>query len=545
MNERGITRRSLLLASAGALAGGLTRPGRALAARLGRGLPAALAEPRIFQAVVGTLPAAGGGVTVDLPRNADLVGVQWSGSAQARVQVRFREARGTWSRWASGATHGHAPDEPPRHGVSIGDPIWTGGSSLVQLRADRPLSGVRLSCVDVSAGIGARRALAAAPAALAAALPLATPVLAAGSGQPPILARQAWAQGMAKPRVAPQYGAVRMAFVHHTENPNGYSPEEVPAMLRAIFVYHRYVRGWNDIGYNFVIDLYGRIFEARAGGIDEPVVGAQAGGYNMVSTGVAVLGDFMSSSISGAAASALERLLAWKLSLHGTPTAGRVTVEVDPAGAFYSRFPAGAHVSLPRVAGHRDGDSTDCPGDVLYGELPALRRRIDRLAGRPALATIALSASGASPGGQVSAPAGQAAPGGQSPPDGEGSAGGGAAQGGQGAQALTGSLAFLDGTPIAGAPILIQARSVTKNGEVVQERTVGRAVTAAQGQWSLALASSPSAHATWLRVLCPGTNGLGASDLPATVSQALALTGAVIAAEASPPTPSAAGSRAT
>ena len=72
-----------------------------------------------------------------------------------------------------------------------------------------------------------------------------------------------------------------MAFVHHTENPNGYTAGEVPAMLRAIFVFHRYARGWNDIGYNFVIDLYGRIFEARAGGIDEPVVGAQAGGFNV------------------------------------------------------------------------------------------------------------------------------------------------------------------------------------------------------------------------------------------------------------------------
>ena len=72
-----------------------------------------------------------------------------------------------------------------------------------------------------------------------------------------------------------------MAFVHHTENPNGYSPGEVPAMLRAIYAFHRYVNGWNDIGYNFVIDAFGRIFEARAGGIDEPVVGAHAGGYNL------------------------------------------------------------------------------------------------------------------------------------------------------------------------------------------------------------------------------------------------------------------------
>ena len=98
--------------------------------------------------------------------------------------------------------------------------------------------------------------------------------------------------------MAPEYGAVRMAFVHHTENPNGYAAGEVPAMLRAIYAFHRYVHGWNDIGYNFAIDLYGRIFEARAGGIDEPVVGAQAGGYNLASTGVAVLGTFSGVPIS-------------------------------------------------------------------------------------------------------------------------------------------------------------------------------------------------------------------------------------------------------
>ena len=169
---------------------------------------------------------------------------------------------------------------------------------------------------------------------------MATPVLAAGSGQPPIIARQAWAQGMAAPKVAPEYGAVRMAFVHHTENPNGYAASEVPAMLRAIYAFHRYVNGWNDIGYNFVLDLYGRIFEARAGGIDEPVVGAHAGGYNLVSTGVAVLGSFMAVPISAAARGALEALLAWKLSLHGVPAEGSVTVRVNPAGASYSRFPA-------------------------------------------------------------------------------------------------------------------------------------------------------------------------------------------------------------
>ena len=66
---------------------------------------------------------------------------------------------------------------------------------------------------------------------------------------------------------------------------------------------------------------------------------------------------------------ALERLLAWKLALHGAPAEGRVVVRVNPAGARYSRFPANAPVALPRVAGHRDADSTECPGNALYGEL--------------------------------------------------------------------------------------------------------------------------------------------------------------------------------
>ena len=72
-----------------------------------------------------------------------------------------------------------------------------------------------------------------------------------------------------------------MGIIHHTENPNGYSPDEVPAMLRAIYEFHVYGRGWFDIGYNFVVDRCGRIWEARQGGIDLPVLGAQAGDWHL------------------------------------------------------------------------------------------------------------------------------------------------------------------------------------------------------------------------------------------------------------------------
>jgi hypothetical protein len=278
-------------------------------------------------------------------------------------------------------------------------------------------------------------------------------------------------------------------------------------MLRAIFAFHRFVRGWHDIGYNFVIDLYGRVFEGRAGGIDEPVVGAQAGGYNLVSTGVAVLGEFSSVPISAAAARALERLLAWKLSLHGIPSEGHVTVRVDPAGASFSRFPGNARVSLPRVAGHRDADSTDCPGNVLYGQLRALRGRIHALGGRPARATLAL---GAAP--PPTAPA--------TPP----AAG---APAGQGQAALAGRLTFLDGAPIAGAPLAIQARSVAAHGEVVHETTLAQAVTDGEGRWTLPVTVARNRAGSWLRVLCTGSGRRGSASAPAVVSAPLHVRGAV------------------
>jgi hypothetical protein len=106
------------------------------------------------------------------------------------------------------------------------------------------------------------------------------------------------------------------------------------------------------------------------------VIGAQAGSYNAVSTGVAMLGTFMSAMPTTATMSALRRLLAWKLPLHGVPTLGKATVEVDPAAAFYTPFAPGQLVEVPRIAGHRDGDLTDCPGDDLYARLPALRIQV-------------------------------------------------------------------------------------------------------------------------------------------------------------------------
>ncbi|MDE3070959.1 MAG: N-acetylmuramoyl-L-alanine amidase, partial [Acidobacteriota bacterium] len=440
MAEGQLTRRALLGAGAGLLAAGSLRPARTLAALVGAG-SAVLTVQELGTHAPGTSRIA-------LRTNADLIAVGWGGAGGAcssspliRVPSRGRRM-GDWVRACDcAAAPGRPGERTPPH---IGEPIWTGGSRELELRSARALSGVRLYLVDTSGGLG-EHAVAplrqASGASGATALALAAPVLQAGPGQPPIIARRVWAGDSSHPSVAPEYGAVRMGFVHHTENPNGYGPAEVPAMLRAIYVFHRFARGWDDIGYNFVIDLYGRIFEARAGGIDEPVAGAQAGGYNGVSTGVAVLGTFSSTPISAPARRALEHLLAWKLALHGAPAQGRVVVRVNPAGAVYSRYPANARVALPRIAGHRDADTTECPGDVLYGELPGMRPRIASLQGRPLRATIALRSAS---GGPAPAPLPAGLP-----------------------VLVSGTLASLDGTPIAGAAVALRERHVARHGEVV------------------------------------------------------------------------------
>jgi uncharacterized protein with LGFP repeats len=149
--------------------------------------------------------------------------------------------------------------------------------------------------------------------------------------------------------------------------------------MRAVQHYHRNTLGWNDIGYNLLVDRYGQVFEGRDGGIDQAVVGAQAQGYNSVSTGIAVIGTHTQLPIDPAALEALAALLAWKLSLHQIPPTGSVTV--TSTGGPLNRYPAGRRVTLERIAGHRDGDATECPGDGLYAQLPALRARAVQLAG--------------------------------------------------------------------------------------------------------------------------------------------------------------------
>jgi hypothetical protein len=142
-----------------------------------------------------------------------------------------------------------------------------------------------------------------------------------------------------------------------------------------------------------------------------------------VSTGVAILGSFSFAQPSGASVAALQRLLAWKLALHGVPSQGKVRVEVNPSDAFYTPFRPGQRVLLPRVAGHRDGDLTSCPGNDLYDRLPAVRTQVGGQAGPLYALTLAAAQTVVAPGAEV---------------------------------ALSGAYVQRQGPPMAGAPLRLQ-----------------------------------------------------------------------------------------
>ena len=130
-----------------------------------------------------------------------------------------------------------------------------------------------------------------------------------------------------------------------------YTKAQVPAILRGIQLYHVKANGWNDIGYNFLVDRFGTVYEGRYGGIDANVIGAQAQGFNTGSVGVALLGTYEGERPSTAAESGARA---------GCSPGGSTAAHVDPGSMLTvvsggsPKFAAGVPVLLRAVSGHRD-----------------------------------------------------------------------------------------------------------------------------------------------------------------------------------------------
>lgn len=279
-----------------------------------------------------------------------LAGVHWRGSG--KVLFRTHSKDGRWSPWRAGAPEPEdGPDPRSRErgakGWRLGNPWWVGESDRIQARAIGDVTRIKAHLVW-------------SPETL---IPLRAP---AATVTPPIVPRSSWGADERIRRGPPSYATgVRFAIVHHTAGRNGYSQAEAAAIVKGIQLFHVQGNGWNDIGYNFLVDRFGTVYEGRFGGVDRNVVGAHAQGFNTGSVGVALLGTYEDVSPSTAAQEASARLIAWRLDVaHVDPTAFLTFIS---GGS--DRYPTGVPVLLNGVSGHRDTGFTACPGDVLYGRL--------------------------------------------------------------------------------------------------------------------------------------------------------------------------------
>ncbi|GAB2590733.1 hypothetical protein GCM10027168_24880 [Streptomyces capparidis] len=199
--------------------------------------------------------------------------------------------------------------------------------------------------------------------------------------QPAIVRRDAWRAETVSTAPPPRYApAVKAAVVHHTDTPNDYDCSVAPQIIRNLYAGHAHAKAWDDIGYNFLVDSCGTIYEGRAGGLDRPVVGAHTRGFNQGTVGIAAIGTFGAGAVvPEPMVDAMARLIAWKLGADGPDPRGTVTLVSTNDEA---RYPKGTPARVPVVAGHTDAYPTHCPGAGLYARLPDIRARAARLQGR-------------------------------------------------------------------------------------------------------------------------------------------------------------------
>jgi hypothetical protein len=372
-------------------------------------------------------------------RSFSLVGVVWDApetELRGRVQVRTRATGGDrWSGWQDIETHNHehAADPDTAEGGSgrvrgSTAPLWVGDSDGVEVRVqaqvderataagESPLPrGMHLELVDPGAepaprgmltGNGSAGAESAEtyatfatnaelapfgateiPALSRAETERELPALRDGAPlvepyigeRPRIVTRRGWGADESLREGGFVYTKkVKAAFVHHTASGNNYLCSQAPSLIRSIYRYHVVSSGWRDIGYNFLVDKCGNIYEGRAGGVAKPVMGAHTLGFNNDTMGIAVLGSFGNTKPAAAAVTAIARLTAWKLGLSGADPRGKTYLK-SGGGNLYRK---GKNVRLNVISGHRDGFATECPGKLLYGKLGSARTAAARYQGR-------------------------------------------------------------------------------------------------------------------------------------------------------------------
>jgi hypothetical protein len=310
------------------------------------------------------------------------VGATWRG-AEPVLSVRTRAARGRWTSW-----HRLEPlDDGPDVAAGEGDPalratdLWWAGQAArdLQLRVrGRGHRDLRLVFIDPGGSAGLTGDLGR-PTTARTARTQTRSERPNRAPAPTFLTRRTWGANESWRNSEPYYNRrLEQVHVHHTVNSNDYARSDVAPMIRGIYRYHTQTLGWSDIGYNFLVDRFGRAWVGRAGGAARKVRGAHTLGFNENGTGVAVIGNFEEVRAPRAARWTVAEIAAWKLDMVGKePSKWR---RVWSHGS--DRYPRGSHPQLPRVAGHRDTNETACPGRYLYERIGGIRAaaqmRVDR-----------------------------------------------------------------------------------------------------------------------------------------------------------------------
>ncbi|AGZ44845.1 N-acetylmuramoyl-L-alanine amidase [Actinoplanes friuliensis] len=308
-----------------------------------------------------------------------LVGATWADPRvvlDGTVEIRTRRAAdGAWTGWQALESDEASPAEPGSRDADDArgstDPLWVGESDGVEARmaADagrtRPLPpGLRLDLINP--GTPGPLTTPAAYAAPARAPRVATPP----RPTPELVSRAGWGANEAIVKGTPEYTTdVQVVFVHHTAGTNSYRCSDSAAIIRSIEAYHVKSNHWDDIGYNFLVDKCGTLFEGRKGGVTRPVLGAHTLGFNARSSAIAVLGNYSGRAVPAAVKRVIAQVAAYKLGAYGNTPAGRVGLISSGS----DRYAKGSRAMLNRISGHRDTGQTECPGTTLYAQLGSIR----------------------------------------------------------------------------------------------------------------------------------------------------------------------------
>ena len=350
-----------------------------------------------------------------------VAGFTWTGGADlpdgVRIYLRVRE-NGSWSPWylSEAADSGRDDRATPGTGEFV-----TGGADAIQasvVGSSLP-AGLKLALVpsrpqgeevlgaddlttteaaptpvieDASAmenqgtqvdpaamTLSASPAPVAQPAAASVTAPATVPVVApaatTANGLPvAVTTRAEWGANASYMSWDPEYARAGHVVVHHTAGTNSYSAGQSASIVRGIYYYHAVVLDWGDIGYNFLVDKFGTVFEGRSGSVAAPAgrmsIGAHARGVNTGTMGISMMGDYSTVSPSDAQLSSVGKMAGWFLKRAGiSDVTGWAGLHVWTT----ERYQAGSTISMPRILGHRDVGYTTCPGNVGYSKLGAIR----------------------------------------------------------------------------------------------------------------------------------------------------------------------------